>query len=268
MRGSRPVGGRGAAGQHAPVASWKAHDGAVTALTFYRHLEDTPEQPPIKLATAGAPPGAQTPACQVTLYMAAPRPQLRPRVRRHGRGWCKVPEGGEGWVRRAAGEDKKVVLWNTDSWKLLTSVRALPKGNVDALMFSCHGSAAFGEEPCLLLASQVRASPPPHASPMPWQALPAECHAPPLRMGRRCPWPTWLLPPPRAGAGGAVGPAPGNRPGDPADSHGAPHPAGAQEGAQGVRRGVPPHAAAPAGCGRQLRCRPRPLPLTSASRAL
>mmetsp|Transcript_12197 Transcript_12197/g.36597 ORF Transcript_12197/g.36597 Transcript_12197/m.36597 type:complete len:1238 (-) Transcript_12197:225-3938(-) len=98
--------GRGGAGVHSPVATWKAHDGAITGLTFYRHLGDTPEQPPIKLATAG--------------------------------------------------EDKKVLLWDTDKWKLISSIRALPKGNVDALMFSCHGSAAFGEEPCLLLASQER----------------------------------------------------------------------------------------------------------------
>lgn len=44
---------RGGAGVHLPVATWKAHDGAITSLTFYRHLGDTPEQPPIKLATAG-----------------------------------------------------------------------------------------------------------------------------------------------------------------------------------------------------------------------
>lgn len=44
---------RGGGGMHAPVASWRAHDGAVTSMTFYRHLGDTPERPQIKLATAG-----------------------------------------------------------------------------------------------------------------------------------------------------------------------------------------------------------------------
>ena len=162
-----------------------------------------------------------------------------------------------GW---AAGEDKKVVLWDTDKWKLLTSVRALPKGNVDALMFSCHGSAAFGEEPCLLLASQVRPSPLPAASPPPSNCCRSIAARRLSRWGAAAPA-TWLPLPPAQERAALWGAAPGNRPRDAADSHGAPHPAGAQEGAQGVHRGVPPHAAAPAGRGRQLRCRPRPRPL-------
>lgn len=38
---------------HAPVATWKAHDGPVSSLTFFRHLTGTPEQPPLRLVTAG-----------------------------------------------------------------------------------------------------------------------------------------------------------------------------------------------------------------------
>ncbi len=44
----------GGAGAHAPVATWKAHEGPVNSLTFYRHLTDSPEQPALRLATAGA----------------------------------------------------------------------------------------------------------------------------------------------------------------------------------------------------------------------
>jgi WD40 repeat protein len=39
---------------HAPVATWKAHDGPVSSLTFFRHLTKTPEQPQLRLATSGA----------------------------------------------------------------------------------------------------------------------------------------------------------------------------------------------------------------------
>jgi hypothetical protein len=48
---------------HAPVATWKAHDGPVSSLTFFRHLTDTPEQPQLRLATSGAGSVTSCPEC-------------------------------------------------------------------------------------------------------------------------------------------------------------------------------------------------------------
>lgn len=47
-------------------------------------------------------------------------------------------------------------FWDTDKWKTAGSSRPLPKGSVAKVMFTGHGAAAFGDEPCLLLASEVR----------------------------------------------------------------------------------------------------------------
>lgn len=188
---------RGGAGVHSPVATWKAHDGAITGLTFYRHLGDTPEQPPIKLATAGERRARQNKRSGGIIAAAQDhiggqggdrvvralplQAQDYSSCRGAGLRWvaggreyccrdinqricrrlstcssvCSLCNGADGRSVGHTGEDKKVLLWDTDKWKLISSIRALPKGNVDALMFSCHGSAAFGEEPCLLLASQV-----------------------------------------------------------------------------------------------------------------
>lgn len=40
--------------EHIPVATFKAHDGAVLSMTFFRMLETTPERPALYLATTGA----------------------------------------------------------------------------------------------------------------------------------------------------------------------------------------------------------------------
>lgn len=39
--------------EHCPVASFKAHEGPVLSLTFFRLLVSTPEQPELQLATSG-----------------------------------------------------------------------------------------------------------------------------------------------------------------------------------------------------------------------
>lgn len=159
------MGGRGTAGQHAPVASWKAHDGAVTALTFYRHLEDTPEQPPIKLATAGAPPGAQTPACQATLYMAAPRPIIH--------GYAPVCGGTAGGGARS----RKVV-------------RGGCGGRQGRTRRWCSGTRTAGSS-SPLCARCPRATWTPSCS--------AATAAPPLARSPACCWPARSGPPPRPG---------------------------------------------------------------------
>ena len=40
--------------EHIPVASFKAHDGPVNSMTFFRVLGADPERPPLRLATTGA----------------------------------------------------------------------------------------------------------------------------------------------------------------------------------------------------------------------
>jgi len=50
-----------------------------------------------------------------------------------------------------AGEDKKVALWKTEDWKPIEQSKPLPKGAAQTVMFTHHGAAACGEEPCLLL---------------------------------------------------------------------------------------------------------------------
>ena len=53
--------------------------------------------------------------------------------------------------RHGAGEDKKVALWQTEEWKVTEQSKPLPKGAAQTVMFTHHGAAACGEEPCLLL---------------------------------------------------------------------------------------------------------------------
>lgn len=50
-----------------------------------------------------------------------------------------------------AGEDKKVMIWQTEDWKLAKQTKPLPKGSAHTVAYSPHGAAAFGDEPCLLL---------------------------------------------------------------------------------------------------------------------
>ncbi len=40
--------------EHIPVASFKAHEGPVNSMTFFRVLGADPERPPLRLATTGA----------------------------------------------------------------------------------------------------------------------------------------------------------------------------------------------------------------------
>jgi len=39
---------------HIPVASFKAHEGPVNSMTFFRVLGADPQRPPLRLATTGA----------------------------------------------------------------------------------------------------------------------------------------------------------------------------------------------------------------------
>ena len=130
--------GGGPGGAHVPVATWKAHEGPVNSLTFYRHLEENPEQPPLKLASAGA-------ADICSRHSAS----LLSNTDVDFRHWC------HGSPSCCTGEDKKVCFWDTDKWKFVSGTRPLPKGSVASLMFSGHGAAAFGDEPCLLMVSEV-----------------------------------------------------------------------------------------------------------------
>ena len=50
-----------------------------------------------------------------------------------------------------AGEDKKVALWQVDDWKVAAQSKPLPRGAAHTVLFTHHGAAACGEEPCLLL---------------------------------------------------------------------------------------------------------------------
>lgn len=45
--------------EHMPVATFKAHDGAVLSMSFFRMLESTPERPRLFLATTGPPPSLE-----------------------------------------------------------------------------------------------------------------------------------------------------------------------------------------------------------------
>ena len=54
-------------------------------------------------------------------------------------------------IWHCAGEDKKVALWKTEDWKPIEQSKPLPKGAAQTVMFTHHGAAACGEEPCLLL---------------------------------------------------------------------------------------------------------------------
>lgn len=49
-------------------------------------------------------------------------------------------------------------FWDTHTWKPAGSSRPLAKGSVAKVLFSGHGAAAFGNEPCLLLVSEVRST--------------------------------------------------------------------------------------------------------------
>jgi hypothetical protein len=51
-----------------------------------------------------------------------------------------------------------VCFWDTNTWKPAGSSRPLAKGSVAKVLFSGHGAAAFGNEPCLLLVSEVRST--------------------------------------------------------------------------------------------------------------
>ena len=55
-----------------------------------------------------------------------------------------------------AGEDKKVALWQTEDWKVTEQSKPLPKGAAQSVLFTHHGAAACGEEPCLLLVRRLQ----------------------------------------------------------------------------------------------------------------
>ena len=44
-----------------------------------------------------------------------------------------------------------MALWKTEDWKPIEQSKPLPKGAAQTVMFTHHGAAACGEEPCLLL---------------------------------------------------------------------------------------------------------------------
>ncbi len=44
-----------------------------------------------------------------------------------------------------------MALWKTEDWKPIEQSKPLPKGAAQIVMFTHHGAAACGEEPCLLL---------------------------------------------------------------------------------------------------------------------
>ena len=44
-----------------------------------------------------------------------------------------------------------MALWQVEDWKVTAQSKPLPKGAAHTVLFTHHGAAACGEEPCLLL---------------------------------------------------------------------------------------------------------------------
>ncbi len=44
-----------------------------------------------------------------------------------------------------------MALWQVEDWKVAAQSKPLPRGAAHTVLFTHHGAAACGEEPCLLL---------------------------------------------------------------------------------------------------------------------